>query len=261
MTIDKDALLGSKVYEQPYQQEKDYLQDLFLSAMYNSFDDSPVFKGGTALTKFYGSKRFSDDLDFSINLDRAGAKKVEKGTEEVIGTINASYPSRTLRKMIKEDMMTYELSIRGPLFEMLNKYQHLKIEISRRASVIEKANVMRTNPPYKDLSPYIAVVMPEKEILAEKMVALLFRNSPKARDLYDLYFLMEKGTEIKISLIDKKMHEYGHTFGEDQFGRRMAAIGRIWSKELERLMPKKDFVTFDTADKTVTECLKEANLL
>ena len=261
MTIDKETLLKSNLYKQPYQQEKNYLQDLFLSAIYNCFDDSLVFKGGTALSKFYGSVLFSDNIDFSMDLNKISVKEVEYRIEDVIKGINISYSTKTLRKSAKGEMVVYELSIRGPLFEMLNKYQHLKIEIDKKTSVIERANAIRINPIYPDISPYIAVVMAEKEILAEKIVALLFRSNPKARDLYDLYFLIEKGTEIKISLVDKKMREYGHTFTQDKFNRRMAAIEKTWNKELRRLLLKTDFVTYRLASKKVTECLKEATLL
>lgn len=259
--IEKDVLLKMGRYEQPYQQEKDYLQELFLGGIYSSFDDSLVFKGGTALSKFYGSGRFSDDLDFTAALSKMDPKDMESRIGKIVEMEGRSYPTKVLRKSLKREMMTYELSVRGPLFGTIGKYQHLKIETAIHASVIEKPLAFRINPPYPDLPPYVAAVMQEVEILAEKVVVLLFRQTPKARDLYDICFLIRKGVEVRVSLVDRKMQEYGHVFSGQQLDRRMDAIGKIWGKELERLIPKKGFIAYGEARKTVMDGFREAGLV
>lgn len=257
--IDKEILLKTDYYEQPYQKEKDYVQELFLGGIYGKFDDLMVFKGGTALSKFYGSPRFSDDLDFSIS--RKGKENdIEKQLDELMES-QVTYPTRTLRKITKEGMITYELSIRGPLFETLNKYQRLKIEVDKNATTLEPLKTFRRDPKYPDLIPYVAVVMAESEILAEKVVALMFRHNLKARDLYDLYFMAKKGVEIKVSLIDKKMTEYGHIFTEDKFTSKLTAIGSIWKKELDRLLPEKDRISYLEARNFIIKGFKEVQLL
>lgn len=257
--IDRETLLNTNYYKQPYQKEKDYIQELFLGSIYGKFDDLLVFKGGTALSKFYKSPRFSDDLDFSPS--RKGKNgDIEKRLDELIITQTA-YPTKILRKLAKGDKIAYELSIRGPLFESLNKYQHLKIEVDKNAAVFEPTETFRRDPKYPDLAPYIAVVMAEREILAEKVVALMFRHNPKARDLYDLYFLARNETEIKTSLIDKKMRWYGHVFTEDKFTRRLTIIQSIWKKELDRLLPEKDRVSYLEARNFIIRSFKEAQLL
>ncbi len=53
-------------------------------------------------------------------------------------------------------------------------------------------------PPLNTNSP-VAVVMNRKEILSEKIVALLFRHNVKARDLYDIYFLAKSGVDFEVS--------------------------------------------------------------
>ena len=65
IVIGKEELLETANFEQPYQKEKDYIEELFLAEIYEEADEL-VFKGGTAMSKFYGSTRFSDDLDFSV---------------------------------------------------------------------------------------------------------------------------------------------------------------------------------------------------
>ena len=44
----------------------DYYQDIFLWVIYGVLSENIVLKGGTALYKFYGSPRFSLDLDFDL---------------------------------------------------------------------------------------------------------------------------------------------------------------------------------------------------
>ncbi|MCW6159747.1 MAG: nucleotidyl transferase AbiEii/AbiGii toxin family protein [Candidatus Micrarchaeales archaeon] len=240
--IEKDELLKIGIYEQPYQKEKDYVEELFLDEIY-TITGELVFKGGTALSKFYNSIRFSDDLDFSL-AHGDGGNKLPVLLDDVIDKISKEYPLKIMRKKNNADMLVYELSVRGPLFEMLNKYQHLKIEVDKKASVIEKTEVFRRNPIYPDLKPYVAVVMSRKEILSEKIVALLFRHNAKARDLYDIYFLVKGGVDFEVSMIDKKMKEYGHTFAKDRLLARMKQLGLIWNKELERLLSESEFVKY-----------------
>lgn len=253
--------MSTNVYEQPYQKEKDYIEELFLSEIYNSVGEVLAFKGGTALAKFYGSVRFSDDLDFSALGNETSKAHLALQLGGIIGRIMKSYPVRALRKFDTVDMIVYELSIRGPLYEMLNKYQHLKIEISKIESAIEETNAFRHNPIYEDLRPYVATVMNGKEMLAEKIDALLFRRNIKARDLYDIYFLLNKGVHAKVSLIDRKMKERKHVFSEERMLRRLEAIARIWGAELIRLVPEKNFVEFGVAKEKLIDELKSCDML
>lgn len=240
--IEKDELLKMDIYEQPYQKEKDYVEELFLDEIYTVTGEL-VFKGGTALSKFYNSIRFSDDLDFSL-VNGKGENKLSILLDDVITRISKEYPLKVMRKKNNADMLVYELSVRGPLFEMLNKYQHLKIEVDKATSVIEKTEIFRRNPAYPDLKPYTAVVMNRKEILSEKIVALLFRHNVKARDLYDIYFLAKSGVDFEVSMIDKKMKGYGHTFTKNRLLVRMEQLSIIWDKELGRLLPESEFVKY-----------------
>jgi predicted nucleotidyltransferase component of viral defense system len=258
--IDEETLSVTSNYIEPYQKEKDYLEELFLAEIYGKFADQLVFKGGTAISKFYGSPRFSDDLDFSLSRRNRDPKRVDVLLNEVISKINKSYSTRILRHSTDNRMTKYEFSVRGPLFEMLRHYQHLKVEINKDDEVAEDPNIINREPGYRDIQTYVAVVMTEAEILAEKVVVLLFRATPKARDLYDLYYLLKKGNEIEVGLVDRKMHEHGHSFDEQQLNRRMATMREIWNKELKRLIPKKGFVSYEEASRTVMKGFKAANL-
>ncbi|MGC9204840.1 MAG: nucleotidyl transferase AbiEii/AbiGii toxin family protein [Candidatus Micrarchaeia archaeon] len=257
--LDADELLKTGAYKQPYQQEKDYIEELFLERLFGCCN-SLVFKGGTALSKFYDSPRFSDDLDFASKA-RNEMEAMESKIDKMLDELHNEVPAKLLRKIDTNKMLKYELSIRGPLFITTSKYQHLKIEIGKKESVVEPVNVARRNPVYKDLHPYLALVMSESEILAEKVVALLYRRNIKARDLYDIYFMASKGTELRLGLVDVKMKEWGHVFTEERFSKRVEEIGSIWDKELLRLLQKDAFVSYAKAKSAVIEYFKNAGLI
>lgn len=254
--------METKYYEQPYQKEKDYLQEMMLSNIYNELDDSLVFKGGTALSKFYKSPRFSDDLDFTfVQKGRKAAALIKEKLDFICSGKRFEYSVRTIRKYEGKGKLNYELSIGGPLLEMLGKYQHLKIEVNMNDSVMQPTETVRRDPKYPDIGPYIAVAMSRKEILAEKVDALLFRHNPKARDLFDLSFLVKGDTEVNAGFIERKLGARGRRFTIETFTRRMNAISNIWNKELGRLIPRGSWIEYDEARRTLSESLTAAGML
>ncbi len=260
--ISEETLMETTYYEQPYQKEKDYLQEMMLNDIYEEVDDSLVFKGGTALSKFYGSPRFSDDLDFAlVKKSKKATDIIKERLDLIVSEKRFEYPIRTMRKIMDESKLNYELSIGGPLLGLLNRYQHLKIEVNMKDRVMLPTETFRRDAKYPDIGPYIAVVMSRKEILAEKLHALLFRHNAKARDLFDLYFLIKADTEIDASFINKKIGEQGRKFTTDAFIRRMNVIGGVWDKDLVRLIPKHHWVTYNDANAELTDSLKKAGML
>ncbi len=76
--INKETLLTYKTFKDPYQTEKDYLQDLMLYSIYSFSTNEFVFKGGTAFSKFYYSDRFSEDLDFTMQNVKTQISQLKK---------------------------------------------------------------------------------------------------------------------------------------------------------------------------------------
>ena len=66
--LTKDEVESYKNFPDPYLAEKDYLQEIMLHDIYTNRKSTRTFafKGGTALSKFYSSDRFSEDLDFTL---------------------------------------------------------------------------------------------------------------------------------------------------------------------------------------------------
>jgi predicted nucleotidyltransferase component of viral defense system len=232
-----------------WQVEKDYLQHLVLLFLYSRIKNELVFKEGTALQKVFGLNRFSIDLDFSSTKNNS-----EKVFEKVVEDITSfGFPSQIskIEKSKTAKAKTIILKIQGPLYERDERtITTLRVEISLRKDLILQPIAKEVVPPYADLRPYFINLMDPKEILAEKVRALMWRG--KARDLYDLWFILRKNVVPDIDLINKKLEYYNLKFNKDEFLQKIEAIEKIWEKELKPLvsvLPSFKIVKKDTIEK------------
>lgn len=230
-----------------WQIERDYLQHLFLLFLSRRESGNFIFKGGTALQKLYGLNRFSIDLDFTL-----------KGTNpkllEILESINKDFDNFNFNSNIKitekKESITAQIKIKGPLYENTdNSISSLKIEISKRENVLVTPEKKEIIPIYDDISPYFILVMSLEEILAEKVRALLKRS--KARDLYDLWFLVKRGVNINREILEKKLDYYEMSFKKENFIETVKNTSKLWEKELKPLV--KELPDFETVKNVVVK--------
>ena len=215
-----------------WQAEKDYLQHLFLFFLSRKTKNELVFKGGTALQKTFGLNRFSIDLDFTLaapNLQLVGI------VEKIINEYDAlDYHSSHSSKETNVSE-TFFIKTQGPLYLGSEaSLSTLRVEVSKREPVVLPPEFKEIKPAYSDVMPYTLLVMDLKEILAEKIRAIMTRKKP--RDAYDAYFLLQKKVELKTELLSKKLEYYDIEFSEAAFEERLASLESIWEKELSHLM-------------------------
>lgn len=207
--------------------EKDYLQSLFLLFLSRNTENDLVFKGGTALQKCYGLNRFSEDLDFTL-VKETDLDKIIKKTSENLKAFGfeaeyAEFKSRSSKN--------YKLRIKGPLFDGTERsISSLRIEISLRNDLVLEPDLKEIIPVYADTQPIFISVMNIQEILAEKVRTLLQRQ--KARDVYDLWFLLRKGAKLDYELIGKKAELLNLKFDTVFFLKRISEIEKVWQTEL-----------------------------
>ena len=213
--------------------EKDYLQHIFLLNLYRKIKDELIFKGGTALQKTYGLNRFSGDLDFTITFD----KYTEPVLKTVITNMKIFGCEATKKKKKDSDIGDkYLIKIRGPLFDGTEQsHAHIRLDISKREKVVLPIKINTITPIYKDLPPYTLAIMSTTEIMAEKIRAILTRNN--ARDIYDLWFLVQKKNKVSISLINSKLKYYKKTFDFKEFEKSVEKKEKIWRQEMGQLIP------------------------
>lgn len=138
------------------------------------------FKGGTLLYIRYNLNRFSVDLDFDL---------LNPEKELII--------LPRLKKILKSvGSLEEQTNKRYTLFTLLNYekgQRKLKIEISKR----------NLGSKYK-ISNYLGIpiqTMVEKDIFANKLIALTTRKEPVNRDIFDTWFLLKNRFDINWDLV------------------------------------------------------------
>lgn len=177
---------------------REYLQILFLSVLYSfPFSKKIFFKGGTAIHLIYKAPRFSEDLDFTVEIKEKDFLKLIKSLFE---------------KFSKEEEVEFKekKTIAGKRFSMIaalssSSKTFINLDFSFREKVLQpQKSIIQTDYPVIFTS-YVYHLSKE-EIFAEKIRALLTRK--KGRDLYDLWYLATQGVIVKSSLVQQKVNYF-----------------------------------------------------
>ena len=223
--------------------EQDYLQELLLFWLFKGkLADMLVFRGGTSISKLYGSGRFSEDLDFVFS-SRENESDIEQAINSAIKGISMQYAVDVTMKKYR-NMLKYMLKVRGPIY-MISRSRQAVQTISVDINLFERPllNPKRISriPIYNDIAPYLLNSMEIIELLSDKIKAMMERNTPVARDLYDAWFLCAKySIKPDLKLVEEKMKLYGksekESFDLGELKKRIESIKKIWHAEMSRLM-------------------------
>lgn len=184
-----------------YYEEKEYLQYIFLNAI-SKYADDFVFKGGTCLRICFGFERASEDLDFSTSLKINELKKIVHKCLKDFELLNISYEIYSEKEF--EGNLRFEIRFKGPLFQGNNRSTNtLKIDFNKRK--VKNKAVKVVQKLFSDAPLFSIIVLDEKEILAEKIRALINRAEPK--DMYDVWMLLNKKVKINRKLLFQKLRE------------------------------------------------------
>ncbi|MBU2639029.1 MAG: nucleotidyl transferase AbiEii/AbiGii toxin family protein [Nanoarchaeota archaeon] len=213
--------------------ERDYLQDVLLFSIYSRAGRELVFKGGTCLFKAYNLDRFSEDLDFTFSR-KGDIKGIIKNLPNDLLLLGI----RAQIKEIKEhkNELNARMLINGPLFRGTKATQcFIPLNISMKEKVLLEPRQVRLNPLYAELPSFEVFAMHEREMLAEKVRAIISREKP--RDVYDLWHLVKaKGIKPDFEAINKKLKLYSLSFSADLFRAAVNRKERLWESDLRGLM-------------------------
>lgn len=208
------------------QAEKDYYQNIVLFCVYRIYANEMVFKGGTALSKCYGLDRFSEDLDFTALMLFSTTKLKEQ--------LNRFMKYEITENIVEDNNLKITLNIYGPLY---NGIKHstckLILDISYREEILVNPEIKKIITEY-EVPSFDVYVMNTEEILAEKIRAIMTRE--KARDIYDLYFLLAKKTKINKEIINQKLKYYNIIWDYEAFVKKIQNKEKIWNTELSQLI-------------------------
>ena len=205
--------------------DKDWVLGHFLDAIYSVIEcrEKLVFKGGTGLRKcYFPNYRFSEDLDFtSIDPSFVLDKKLLLRITDII-TERTEVPLyiQEISELRFNDKLTgYKAIVKfwgadhssnqaPPPVERWNT--SVKIEVILYELMIFPIENKEVFHPYSDKLSETQLTVPcysLREVLAEKLRALIQRSYTAPRDFYDIWYLSKIQDSIDWSEIKSAFHE------------------------------------------------------
>lgn len=192
------------------------LQTATIAALMDSRRWEPgdiAFQGGTSLHLAHGSARFSEDLDFMVR----GGMSLEGLSKEVLKRIRLPYDipsdlsvSVTPGKDERNPHMFY-VTLSGA--QVVGSVK-VKIELWQTQPDALKSLELRVSTVASPAGQAFVPTLTLGEIYADKVYALGARNRVKPRDVFDLWWLNEKGpTHLTAESLRTRLDIYpaGHT--------------------------------------------------
>ncbi|MBU4210251.1 nucleotidyl transferase AbiEii/AbiGii toxin family protein [Patescibacteria group bacterium] len=178
---------------------REYLQVWFLQRLYSESKSKNIyFKGGTAIHLIYKAPRFSEDLDFTVNMDeKEFLKFIEKFFSALSGLEPVSFKQRKVLAGFRFLLTCKSSVVSYPVFINLD-FSFREMALKPEKSIIETDFPIIFNSYIYHLSA--------EEMLAEKVRAILSRK--KGRDIYDLWYLLNLDTKFNREWILKKLEYY-----------------------------------------------------
>jgi predicted nucleotidyltransferase component of viral defense system len=195
------------------------MQQLALAGLYRGgFFDKASFYGGTCLRIVYNLRRFSEDMDFSLD-----AGDPDFDIEPFFQSIRDEFESRRLSVEITKKKKKHDTAIESAFLK--SNTQIYELGTGGKSNIRIKLEV-DTDPPkgFKTESKlinlpfmYYAKCYKLSDLYAGKMHALIYRNwknRVKGRDWYDFVWYVQCGAELnlehfasRVSQSKKKVNE------------------------------------------------------
>ena len=186
-----------------------------------------IFQGGTALRLCYGGERYSEDLDFVCGRAGAYLKDVEfdalvdKALETTKRTLQRDFdidPGQVALKRPAQPELVKERHVNVAAWQIVvpvnptpkTPKSRIKIEFANVPSYDSKPLTVSATPGLVQVQDIILNAETPNEILADKAVALTARAALKFRDVWDVWFLVNKlAATPDREMVLKKFADYG----------------------------------------------------
>lgn len=171
-----------------------------------------VLQGGAALRLFYGGHRYSEDLDFVIGTapDRQFVidEVIDVLTAQVMDRYGLDLEVKHPKNEFGDDVGIKRWSFKVDIPGFLRK-QEVKIEFCNVPSHEHSAKLLMPNYSFQNDSCAVMLkVESEREIMADKMLAIASRPYLKNRDLWDLKYLADRNIKVDMPLVMRKINDY-----------------------------------------------------
>lgn len=186
---------------------KEALQVSVLERLYIlSESDDITFQGGTCLRLLYGAPRYSEDLDFVVpNIQNMPVifEKVKSSVEKMGPLFEGKIWMRVQKE--SENLVRWKL-----YYEPLEGRENTSVGIEFAKYPAYTSQLLPLGiPKGYPATPLILVkAEAEVEILADKINAIATRKYLKGRDIFDIWFLKNKGVRADAIMVEKKFRDY-----------------------------------------------------
>lgn len=266
MTHPLDTLLSGYelVSEEDYENAlKEIVQYIALLALWRSkFYEHAAFYGGTALRIFYGSRRFSEDIDFSLiekktkfSLDRhfsAICSELEAfGFDFTIEAKTKKFVSNIESAFIKGNTVKNLLLIKANP-ELAGKFpKNKKIKVKFELDIDPPGKAVYEVKTLLTPIPFQVKLFARPDLFAGKLHAVLCREWKqriKGRDYYDLVWFLGQKIPCHIEHLEQRMIQTGHWQKQDKLNLEIL---------LELLEKRFGQIDFDLAKQDVRPFIKD----
>lgn len=236
--------------------EKNYVNSWILYALYTGpFNDTLVFKGGTALSKLYFPDmwRFSEDLDFTVT------EPLDNVADDIDDALTDIEPTSGI---------TFELT---SVHEAGNPIEYVQLKVQYDAVLGQRNTtdiditfnealafpIQTHEHSYEDIPISTVPAYSVEEIFVEKLRSIYQRA--RARDYYDIYRLLQQeqfdDQTIHTALQEKAAaHDVALDLANGVPDDDIDAIEAYWDQALDRLVTNQ--ISFDDVIKTVDTYLR-----
>jgi predicted nucleotidyltransferase component of viral defense system len=227
-----------------------------------------VFQGGTALRLCYGGERYSEDLDFVCGKAGSYIDKIEfeQRVRDALETTRKSLhrdfdinPNEIALKQPPHPMAIKSASVSVAAWQIIvpvgptpkSPKSRVKIEFANVPSYDSRPDVARVTQGLVQIQDVILTVESANEILADKAVALTAREVMKYRDVWDVWYLVNKlNAHADRSIVSQKFTDYGTSDVEAKAKRRCDELAKGFTEksfldEMRRFLPAKRVAEMD----------------
>jgi len=251
---------------------REYLQIVILEGIYHSkFGRFLSFMGGTCLRLCHNLKRYSEDLDFTLDV-----KSGEYDFKNLNLIVQQDLVSRNIKNEINvsQDKIVQKTFIRiVDILDLLGLSRvkgqrlHIKLEVDTNPVDIKfgkRESFFITK--YNEIFPILKHDLPT--LFAGKILAILNRPYRRGRDFYDLIWYLSQKVNINITYLNEGMKQcrLKEKFSDEEeiFERIEGIVSQIESdfilKDISRFLEDPNDITWIKNYKQVFLQLKNSNL-
>lgn len=210
---------------------KEIVQQLALLGLWRSkFYEHAAFYGGTALRLFYGLRRFSEDLDFSLLKKESSfdllphLAAIEKEIESFGFQFSVEKKGKSIQSQIESAFIKGDTRIN---LLCIQAGENILKDFPRNKKIKVKLELDTDPPPGSQYEvktlltpiPFSVKLFARPDLFAGKMHAVLCRqwmSRVKGRDYYDFIWFIGQKIPCRINYLKERMIQTGHLQREDK---------------------------------------------